>query len=97
MSSIERLQRVEKMTLIDQAKYSSIFSELASLKPIHKRVSNVEIELLLQSEFRDRDLDLDFDYRFHSKFSQYQFYLHCLRSNVICNLHHMDLLYHPTK
>ena len=63
MSSIERLQRVEKMSLIDQAKYSSIFSELAALKPIHKRVSNVEIELLLQKEFKDRDLDLNFDYR----------------------------------
>tara|TARA_B100001029_G_scaffold38132_1_gene29307 strand:+ start:290 stop:1828 length:1539 start_codon:yes stop_codon:yes gene_type:complete len=63
MTSIERLQRVEKMSLIDQAKYSSIFSELAELKPIHKRVSNVEIELLLQKEFKDRDLDLDFDYR----------------------------------
>ena len=44
-------------------KYSSIFSDLAALKPIHKRVSNVEIELLLQKEFKDRDLDLDFDYR----------------------------------
>ena len=63
MTSIERLQRVEKMSLIDQAKYSSIFSDLAALKPIHKRVSNVEIELLLQKEFNDRDLDLDFDYR----------------------------------
>ena len=66
MSSIERLQRVEKMSLIDQAKYSSIFSDLASLKPIHKRVSNVEIELLLQREFKSRDLDLDFDYRVFS-------------------------------
>ena len=63
MSSIERLQRVEKMTLMDQAKYSSIFSELANLKPIHKRVNNIEIELLLQKEFGERDLDLDFDYR----------------------------------
>ena len=66
MSSIERLQRVEKMSLIDQAKYSSIFSDLASLKPIHKRVTNVEIELLLQREFKSRDLDLDFDYRVFS-------------------------------
>ena len=41
MTSIERLQRVEKMSLIDQAKYSSIFSDLADLKPIHKRVSTV--------------------------------------------------------
>ena len=60
MTSIERLQRVEKMSLIDQAKYSSIFSDLADLKPIHKRVSNIEIELLLQKEFKNRDLDLDF-------------------------------------
>ena len=66
MSSIERLQRVEKMSIIDQAKYSSIFSDLANLKPIHKRVTNIEIELLLQREFKDRDLDLDFDYRVFS-------------------------------
>ena len=63
MSSIERLQRVEKMSLIDRAKYESVFSDLANLKPIHKRVNNVEIELLLQTEFKLRDLDLDYDYR----------------------------------
>ena len=63
MSSIERLQRVEKMSLIDRAKYESVFSDLAKLKPIHKRVNNVEIELLLQRELRERDLDLDYDYR----------------------------------
>jgi len=63
MSSIERLQRVEKMSLIDRAKYESVFMDLAKLKPIHKRVNNVEIELLLQRELRERDLDLDYDYR----------------------------------
>ena len=63
MSSIERLQRVEKMSLIDRAKYESVFSDLAKLKPIHKRVNNIEIELLLQRELRERDLDLDYDYR----------------------------------
>jgi two-component system phosphate regulon sensor histidine kinase PhoR len=63
MSSIERLQRVEKMSLIDRAKYESVFSDLAKLKPIHKRVNSVEIELLLQRELRERDLDLDYDYR----------------------------------
>jgi two-component system phosphate regulon sensor histidine kinase PhoR len=63
MSSMERLQRVEKMSLIDRAKYESVFSDLAKLKPIHKRVNNVEIELLLQRELRERDLDLDYDYR----------------------------------
>ena len=63
MSSIERLQRVEKMSLIDRAKYESVFSDLAKLKPIHKRVNSVEIELLLQRELRERDLELDYDYR----------------------------------
>lgn len=63
MSSIERLQRVEKMSLIDRAKYESVFSDLAKLKPIHKRVNNIEIELLIQRELRERDLDLDYDYR----------------------------------
>jgi len=63
MSSLERLQRVEKMSLIDRAKYESVFRDLANLKPIHKRVNNIEIELLLQREFKSRDLDLDYDYR----------------------------------
>ena len=51
------------MSLIDRAKYESVFSDLANLKPIHKRVTNIEIELLLQREFKLRDLDLDYDYR----------------------------------
>ena len=63
MSSLERLQRVEKMSLIDRAKYESVFRDLANLKPIHKRVNNIEIELLLQREFKSRGLDLDYDYR----------------------------------
>ncbi len=63
MSSIERLQRVERLSLMDKAKYASVFMELASLKPIHRRLSNVELELLLQRELRDRDIDIPFQYR----------------------------------
>ncbi|MDC0593580.1 HAMP domain-containing histidine kinase [Flavobacteriaceae bacterium] len=63
MSSIERLQRVERLSLMDKAKYASVFMELASLKPIHRRLTNIELELLLQRELRDRDIDIPFQYR----------------------------------
>ena len=63
MSSIERLQRVERLSLMDKAKYASVFMELAALKPIHRRLTNVELELLLQRELRDRDIDIPFQYR----------------------------------
>ena len=63
MSSIERLQRVERLSLMDKAKYASVFMELASLKPIHRRLTNIELELLLQRELMDRDIDIPFQYR----------------------------------
>ena len=63
MSSIERLQRVERLSLMDKAKYASVFMELAALKPIHRRLTNIELELLLQRELRDREIDIIFQYR----------------------------------
>ena len=63
MSSIERLQRVERLSLMDKAKYASVFMELAALKPIHRRLTNIELELLLQRELIDRDIDIIFQYR----------------------------------
>ena len=63
MSSIERLQRVERLSLMDKAKYASVFMELASLKPIHRRLTNIELEFLLQRELSDRDIDIPFQYR----------------------------------
>lgn len=63
MSSIERLQRVERLSLMDKAKYASVFMELAALKPIHRRLTNIELELLIQRELDDRDIDIPFQYR----------------------------------
>ncbi len=63
MSSIERLQRVERLTLMDRAKYASVFMELAALKPIHRRITTIELELLLQRELKDREITIPFQYR----------------------------------
>lgn len=67
MSSIERLQRVERISSMDQAKYASIFSEIASNRAIHRRVTNVELELLLQRELSNRDINIPFEYRVFSE------------------------------
>ena len=71
MSSLERLQRVEKMSLIDRAKYESVFRDLANLKPIHKRVNNIEIEVPIEggnSEFNFSGLNLDLDFSGNTKY-----------------------------
>ena len=63
MSSVERLQRVERMPNLDKAKYESIFMDFASTKPIQKRLSILELELLLRQELQVRDIRIPFEFR----------------------------------
>jgi len=63
MSSAERMQRIERLTSMDKAKYESIFMDIASNKPIEKRVSTFELELLLGQELLLRDIDASFEFR----------------------------------
>jgi two-component system phosphate regulon sensor histidine kinase PhoR len=63
MSSVERLQRIERMPNLDKAKYESIFMDFASIKPIQKRLSTIELELLLRQELQVRDIRIPFEYR----------------------------------
>ncbi len=63
MSSAERMQRIERLTSMDKAKYESIFMDIAANKPIEKRVSTFELELLLGQELLLRDIDVGFEFR----------------------------------
>lgn len=63
MSSAERMQRIERLTSMDKAKYESIFMDIASNKAIEKRVSTFELELLLGQELLLRDIDASFEFR----------------------------------
>lgn len=63
MSSSERMQRIERLSSMDKAKYESIFMDIAANKPIEKRVSTFELELLLGQELLLRDIDLSFEFR----------------------------------
>ena len=63
MTSMEKLQKMEEISLMDEANTKSIFIDIANLKPITNRVSNIELELLLQKEFKERGLPTDYDFR----------------------------------
>ena len=55
MSSSERMQRIERLSSMDKAKYESIFMDIASNKSIERRVSTFELELLFGQELLLRD------------------------------------------
>ena len=63
MSSTERMQRIARLSSMDKAKYENIFMDIAANKPIEKRASTFELELLLGQELLLRDIDIDFDFR----------------------------------
>ena len=63
MSSSERMQRIERLSSMDKAKYESIFMDIAANKSIERRVSTFELELLLGQELLLRDIDASFEFR----------------------------------
>jgi two-component system phosphate regulon sensor histidine kinase PhoR len=63
MSASERMQRIERLSSMDKAKYESIFMDIAATKVIEKRVSTFELELLLGQELLLRDIDVGFEFR----------------------------------
>ena len=63
MSSTERLQRIERMSSMDKARYETIFMDFADTKPIQMRINNLELELLLRQEFLLREIRIPFEFR----------------------------------
>jgi two-component system phosphate regulon sensor histidine kinase PhoR len=63
MSASERMQRIERLSSMDKAKYESIFMDIAATKVVEKRVSTFELELLLGQELLLRDIDVGFEFR----------------------------------
>ncbi len=63
MTSTERLERVERISTMDKARYETIFMDFAATKPIQMRVNNLELELLLRQEFLLREIRIPFEFR----------------------------------
>ena len=57
------LQRIERMSSMDKARYETIFMDFADTKPIQMRVNNLELELLLRQEFLLREIRIPFEFR----------------------------------
>ena len=49
MSSTERLQRIERMSSMDKARYEMIFMDFADTKPIQMRVNNLRTRIAVAS------------------------------------------------
>ncbi|RAV29118.1 sensor histidine kinase [Sinomicrobium soli] len=58
----ERIEKIGGMTAIDKAQFETYFQHYAKRKPISERVSDQEIQLLLQRELSEAGIDLDFEY-----------------------------------
>ena len=63
MSSAERLQRIERISAMDKARYETIFMDFAQTKPIQMRINNLELELLLRQELLLREIKIPFEFR----------------------------------
>lgn len=61
ISSIERINTVERMNIYDQTKRDA-FIEYSSKLPVHRRVSVEELNFLLNRELLDKDIETDYEF-----------------------------------
>lgn len=67
LTPIQRAEKIGGLSSIDKAVWEDVFMEYAKSRPIHKRVSKQEIELLLTQELRNRAIGIDFEYGVYSQ------------------------------
>lgn len=61
ISSIEKINRVERMNIYDQYQRNT-FLDYSSNLPIHRRVSIEELDFLLSRELLDKDIHTDYEF-----------------------------------
>ena len=67
LTPIQKAEKIGGLSSIDKAVWEDVFMEYAKSRPIHKRVSKQEIELLLTQELNNREIDIDFEYGVYSQ------------------------------
>lgn len=67
LNPIQKLEKIGGLSSIDKAIFDDVYREYAEKVPIHKRVSQQEIELLLDNELRNRGVDINYEYGIYSK------------------------------
>ena len=67
LTPIQRAEKIGGLSSIEKAALEDVIMEAAKTKPIHKRVSNQELELLLSQELKNRNIDIDYEYGVYSQ------------------------------
>ncbi|MBW8241240.1 HAMP domain-containing histidine kinase [Muricauda oceani] len=67
LTPIQRAEKIGGLSSIDKAAWEDVFMEAAKTRPIHKRVSKQELELLLSQELSNRNIDTDYEYGVYSQ------------------------------
>lgn len=67
LTPIQKAEKIGGLSKIDKAAWEDVFMEYAKSRPIHKRVSKQELELLLSQELGNRNIDIDYEYGVYSQ------------------------------
>jgi len=61
-SSIQKLKRIDRLNSYDEAKYRDAYMDYANTLPIHRRVNNREVAMLLDLELKERDIQIPYQF-----------------------------------
>ncbi len=67
LDPVEKLVKVGGLPSVEKAQFDDVYRQYAKNKPLHKRVSKQEIELLLDKEFKSMGIDTRYEYGVYSK------------------------------
>ncbi|MGB1448246.1 MAG: sensor histidine kinase [Flavobacteriaceae bacterium] len=60
--STNKFERIQRITSLEKATFSSFFSNIANTFPIHKRLDSYELAYMLEEEFSTRNIDTPFEF-----------------------------------
>ncbi|MCL6273097.1 HAMP domain-containing histidine kinase [Muricauda sp. 2012CJ35-5] len=67
LTPIQRAEKIGGLSSIEKLALEDVFMEYAKSRPIHKRVTKQELELLLGQELGNRNIDIDYEYGVYSQ------------------------------
>ena len=60
--STNKFERIQRITSLEKATFSSFFSNIANTFPIHKRLDSYELADMLKEQFATRNIDTPFEF-----------------------------------
>ena len=60
--STNKFERIQRITSLEKATFSSVFSNIANTFPIHKRLDSYELEYMLKDQFTTRNIETPFEF-----------------------------------